>query len=124
MPAYLVSYDLKSGNPSPHATFLASAEPEGWLYICKSATKIFRLPNTTLWGVFEDVAAANAAFDRALAAAEAQLGRRIILEKRIVTRLGDWSARSDLMKAPEPRYAGRTDLETCRLHQLGDPFFT
>lgn len=47
MPAYLVSYDLKSGDPSPHSAFLTCAEPEGWLYVFKGK-RVFRLPNTTL----------------------------------------------------------------------------
>lgn len=122
MPAFLVSYDLKGGDPSPHSAFLTCAEPEGWLYVYKGK-RVFRLPNTTLWGEFADAAAAVAAFDRALAAAERHLGRKVVLEKRIVTRFDPKAAKSDRIKDPDPALTGATDFETCRLHQLHDPFF-
>lgn len=123
MPQYLISYDLKSSDPSPHKPFLDAAEKEDLLYVYKAST-LNRLPNTTVWGIFADKDAARAAFDRALSAAGRKLGRAIVLEKRIITRLSDLYVRSDVSKAPVRQWLGTSDLETCRKHQLNDPDFS
>jgi len=46
-----------------------------------------------------------------------------VLEKRILTRFDAKSARSDQIKDSNPALTGATDFDTCRLHQLHDPFF-
>ena len=122
MPRYLISYDLKSSDPSPYKPVLDAAEKQGLLYVIKG-TDLHRLPNTTLWGAFATRDAANGAFDRALAAAAKAISRRIVVEKRIVAEMDDFGVRSDKRKPPETRWTGRTGFETCRLHQLNDPFF-
>lgn len=124
MKRYLTTYDLKETKPSPHKAFLDAAVAEGLLYVLKLRDGVLaRLPNTTLWGEFPNRADAIAAFNRAKAAAETVIGRSIKLEKRIFTRLVDASVTSDEGKDSEPDLVGATDLETCRLHQLHDPFF-
>jgi hypothetical protein len=123
MPEFVISYDLKKDADGVHAAFLKAAEKSGLLYIFMSTDKIFRLPNTTVWGTFRDRDAAEAAFDAALAAAGKVINRTITLEKRFVTSIGSWSAKSDLIKKPQQPWIGKTKSETCRLHQLNDPYF-
>jgi hypothetical protein len=123
MPEYLVSYDLKATTPDPHKPFLDAAEPEGLLYVFQGTTDVFRLPNTTLWGVFGTIDAAKSAFDRAKATAEKKIGKSVTVEKRIITRLEDWSIKSDKRKAADPKLTASTKLERCRKHQLQDPYF-
>lgn len=123
MPDYLISYDLKSGNPSPYRPFLDAAEKQGLLYVWEGKQYVSRLPNTTLWGIFSTTAAANAAFDAALAAASRDVGYSIKLEKRATTAMSASSILSDVRKEPDPRWTGRTSFETSRRHQLNDPLF-
>jgi hypothetical protein len=125
MAQILVTYDLKKKDPPPHKVFLEEAEKQNLLYIYEGASgNLLRLPNTTLWGMFDDAAAARDAFDRARAAAEERLGKKIKVEKRVVAELGGGSLFvSDKKKAPEEKWKKRTALETCRAHQLNDGFF-
>lgn len=122
MPRYLISYDLKSSEPSPHRPLLDAAEGQDLLYVLH-ATELYRLPNTTLWGIFADKKAARDAFERAIADAERVIGRKITLEKRVITGFRDFFVRSDKRKKPDSRWLGTSDFETCREHQLNDPFF-
>lgn len=123
MPRYLISYDLKDSTPSPYRPILDAFEKEGLLYVVKG-TYLHRLPNTTIWGIFPNAKAAGKAFDRAKAAAAKSIGRAIVVEKRFVAHLGGGTVLSDRRKAPEPQWTGKTDFETCRLHQVNDPFFS
>jgi hypothetical protein len=122
MAEYLVTYDFKVGATSQYRTFVLCAEPQGLLYVYRS-DDLFRLTNTTLWGEFATKENAKTAFDNAQAAAENKLGSKIILEKRMITRISDYFVRSDKRKAPEKQWMKASDLETCRAHQLNDPFF-
>jgi len=119
---YLVSYDLKETNPKPHKEFVLAAEKQGFLYVYK-ADDLFRLPNTTIWGNFTDKDAARDAFEHAKTAAEKKLGITIVLEKRTISKFSDFYIRSDRRKAAEAKWTGTTDFETCRKHQLNDPYF-
>lgn len=123
MPQYLVTYDLEDDSPSPYGEFLVAAKAEGLLYVYKAGAELNRLPNTTLWGNFADKDAVRAAFERALLAAKRKLGYEIVLQKRVITAIRDAYFRSDVRKAPERRWTGSSDFETCRLHQENDPFF-
>lgn len=123
MADYLITYDLKSGSPDAHKPFLTAAEKEGLLYVWKGADYVNRLPNTTLWGLFDSREAANKAFDRALAAAGKVVGYAVKLEKRITTKMTDTLVTSDKRKEPDPRWTGRSSFETSRRHQVNDPFF-
>jgi hypothetical protein len=123
MSDYLVTYDLKEGVPDPHKPFLTAAEPRGWLYVLEAGTDMFRLPNTTLWGVFKNRDAARAAFDAALADAEKAIGKSIALEKRLISKLDDFFVRSDKRKPADPKLTASTTLGRCRNHQLRDKFF-
>jgi len=123
MAEYLITYDFKVTVTSQYRTFSLCAEPQGLLYVYK-ADDLFRLPNTTIWGEFVSKEAARTAFDNAQAAAEKKLGVKMTLEKRVVTRMSDFFVRSDKRKAPERQWTKASDLETCRAHQLNDPFFT
>lgn len=123
MADYLVTYDFKVGASSQYKEFVECAEVEGLLYVFHGTSKLFRLTNTTLWGVFSTTDAAKAAFDRALAAADKKVGRKIALEKRFITPVSGWSITSDKNKAPESKWTKSTEFETCRAHQKNDPFF-
>lgn len=123
MDDYLITYDLKSGSPSPYKPFLTAAEVEGLLYVWEGATYVNRLTNTTVWGKFASADAANEAFKKALAAASKKVGYDIVLEKRVTTVMGSSSVISDKRKKPEAKWTGKTTLETSRLHQMNDPFF-
>ncbi|ATC30990.1 hypothetical protein CA606_00745 [Caulobacter vibrioides] len=123
MTSYLVTYDLKETTPKPHRAFIQAAEKEGFLYVFQGTRDLFRLPNTTLWGEFASCDLATKAFDRAKAAAARSLGVTVYVEKNFFTSLDDWSVTSDRSKAPEARWTGYSKLETCRQHQLNDPYF-
>lgn len=119
----LITYDIENGRPDPHKPFLTAAEKEGLLFVWKGATHVNRLPNTTLWGVFDTTEAANEAFDRALKKTSQSVGYALKLEKRITTAMRSTFVNSDVRKKPEPRWTGSTSFETSRLHQVNDPFF-
>lgn len=123
MAKYLITYDLKNTNPSPYTTFLEECEKEDLLYIYEVSGELIRLPNSTIWGIFSNRKAARTAFDQALAAAEKRLGRKITLEKRAIVGIAGASFLSDKQKSPEPKWTKSTSFETCRAHQLSDPFF-
>lgn len=124
MPNYLITYDLPSAHEDAHKPFLDHAEKHDLLYIQSANTKmLYRLPNTTLWGKFDDRAAAIAAFDAALNDTVKQVGHPVPLEKRMVTRQVDAEVKSDQRKTPDPKWKGATSFETCRQHQLNDPYF-
>lgn len=123
MADHLVSYDFKVGASSQYKDFVECAEIEGLLYVFHGSSKLFRLTNTTLWGVFSSADAAKTAFDRALAGAEKRVGRKIVLEKRFITLVSGWSIKSDKNKTPESQWTKSTEFETCRAHQKNDPFF-
>ena len=123
MPDIVITYDLERGTPSPYGAFITAAAREGLLYVWKGATYVNRLPNTTVWGVFSDRDAANAAFDRALASASKTVGYTIKLEKRMTVEEKNTLVSSDKRKKPESKWTGTTSFETSRLHQVNDPFF-
>ncbi|WP_283178150.1 hypothetical protein [Gemmobacter sp. 24YEA27] len=123
MTDYLVTYDFKDGASNQWAEFIKQAELAGLVYVFQGTSKLFRLTNTTVWGVFADTDAVKTAFDTALAAAEKAIGKKITLEKRFITAISSWSVRSDKEKAPDSRWTKSTKFETCRAHQKNDPFF-
>ncbi|MGY3585730.1 hypothetical protein ACVIGB_005213 [Bradyrhizobium sp. USDA 4341] len=123
MADFLLTYDFDVGATDQWREFVESAEAEGLLYVFHGTSKLFRLTNTTLWGVFADSDAAVAAFDRALSAAERAVNRKIVLEKRFVCKIAIWAIRSNENKLPEPQWTRSTKFETCKAHQKNDPFF-
>jgi hypothetical protein len=120
---YLVTYDFKVGAPSQYKEFVECAEIEGLVYVYDLGDELARLSNTTIWGVFPDKKAAKAAFERAQTSAEKNLGRKIVLEKRVITQMADVFVRSDIKKPRDARWTKSTKFETCRAHQKNDPFF-
>ena len=122
MPSYLITYDLAERR-SPHQTFIEEAEQADLLYVWKGSTDLWRLPNTTIWGIFPTVDKAKAAFDQALAATEKRLGGKVTVEKRVITGFRDYSVKSDRHKQPAAKWTETSDFETSRLHQLNDPYF-
>lgn len=119
----LMSYDLKKTDPAPHKVFLKEAEKQNLLYIYQAGSgKLLRLPNATLWGVFRDEASARDAFEKAHQAAEARLGKKITVEKRVVPALGDGSLFVSAKEDLEGKWKKTMPL-TCRPHQLNDRFF-
>lgn len=120
---FLITYDLKAGNPSPYKAFLIAAEREGLLYVWRGASFVNRLPNTTIWGVFESKDSANEAFDRALATASATIGYKVQMTRRATTKFVDAYVNTDIRREPNPELEGASVFETSRLHQLKDPLF-
>ena len=123
MNSYVITYDLEAGEPSPYRRFIEEAEKQGLLYVWKGRNKVHRLPNTTLWGRFEDVDAARSAFDKAARAASRRVGYTIDIEKRMIILSADAWVRSDVAKVPVSKWTGKSAFQTARLHQLHDPFF-
>lgn len=120
----LVTYDLKKTDPGPHRVFMEEAEKQDLLYVYRGRSgKLVRLPNTALWGVFDDAEGARDAFDKALKVAAKRLGKKITLEKRVITLFEDGFVISDKKRSPEEEWKKATAFETCRAHQLHDPFF-
>jgi hypothetical protein len=126
MPDFLITYDLQdapSGKSDPHKPFLTAAQKEGLLYVWKGKNYVSRLPNTTVWGTFANIEAADAAFQRALTAASKQVGYGIVREKKATASMERANVMSDVRKVPEAKWTGKTWFETSRLHQLNDPLF-
>jgi hypothetical protein len=85
MPTYLASYDLNETNPDPHSTFLKQAVAHNWkLWILGGNNVWYRLPNTTLVGTFESLAAAETALEATRAATQNEMGRTVTMSKWIV----------------------------------------
>jgi hypothetical protein len=86
MPTFNATYDLKETNPDPHAKFLEQARKHGWNYwILSSGNVWYRLPNTTLDGTFDTIAAAEQALHATRAATEAEMGRVVTMEKWVIS---------------------------------------
>lgn len=64
MPRFLVSYDLATDEADPHSAMIEAAEQVGWsTNILDDASQLLvNLPNTTLYGEFTGMAAAQSAF--------------------------------------------------------------
>lgn len=93
MADYIAVYDLEEMNPSPYGEFIDQASMKGWtpwIWGPKNG-KFLRLPNTTLIGEFSNSAAAKNAFDEAVSATTAELGRKVVVEKFV---LGSFTATS------------------------------
>ncbi|GJE36321.1 hypothetical protein [Methylobacterium persicinum] len=123
MDSYVITYDLKEGDPSPYRPFIEEAEKQGLLYVWTGKSKVVRLPNTTLWGRFEDVDAVRSAFDNAAREASRRVGFTIDVEKRMIILEADAWVKSNVAKPPVARWTGKTGFQTARLHQINDPFF-
>jgi hypothetical protein len=96
MPRFLATYDLKETKPDPHETFLEAAKPYGWEPWIKGSDKWYRLPNTTLWGTFDDKEKAIAALKATRADTEKEIGIKVTMEKWIVVQYSDSSFVSDV----------------------------
>lgn len=97
MPRFIASYDLKSSNPSPYSAFLDEVKKLGWqCWILSSADVWYRLPNTTLVGMFNDMNAAKVAFNAIKPAAESVLGVTIVVEKQIIAQYSTANFSSDV----------------------------
>jgi hypothetical protein len=120
---FVISYDLEETDPDPHKPFLTAAANHGLLYVFRSKNYVNRLPNTTVWGEFNDINAAKMAFKAAIAEAAKVIGRAINVEKVFVAWFEECYIDSDVYRTPDPKWTGKTAFETSRLHQLNDPIF-
>lgn len=85
MPKFIATYDLTNTSPSPYTAYRDAAIELGWaVWILGSNDVWYRLPNTTLVGTFDNMDAADKAFDAIKPAAEKKLGRSITVEKHIL----------------------------------------
>jgi hypothetical protein len=74
MPSFAATYDLTNTTPSPYTTYRDAAIKLGWkVWILSNTSVWYRLPNTTLEGIFPDMDAAVKAFGAIKPAAEAVL---------------------------------------------------
>jgi hypothetical protein len=100
MPTFIATYDLKETNPDPHSTFLAQSRKHGWNYwILSSANTWYRLPNTTLQGIFDNQDAAVAALKATRAATEKEMNKVVTMEKWIVAAYSTSNFGSDVTQA-------------------------
>ncbi|MGV7217539.1 hypothetical protein [Bradyrhizobium sp. UFLA05-112] len=89
MPVYLASYDLKGSSPDPHPIFLKQAAAQGWkLWILGLNNVRYRLPNTTLVGMFDSLAVAEARLEAPRLATENEMGGTVTTSKWIVAEYG------------------------------------
>lgn len=97
MSDFLVTYDLQATRPDPHSEFLAQAEAQGWAVYMWGPTskKWLRLPNTTLFGSFNNKDAAKKAFDAAATNTRSK-NFKVVVEKYILVEVSDWMASSDV----------------------------
>ncbi len=123
MAEFLITYDVEDSDPDPHKPLLVAAEKEGLLYVWKGENYVSRLPNTTLWGIFENIDGANEAFENAVKRAEKVIGIKIVVEKRATVEMATANVLSNVRKKPDPKWTRKTPFETSRLHQINDPLF-
>lgn len=84
MPQFLATYDLKETATKPHAAVRDAAVQSGWfLWVLASNGLKYKLPNTTLDGIFDNYASAQQAFDLAIRRAAAKVGP-IDVEKWVI----------------------------------------
>jgi hypothetical protein len=85
MATFIATYDLRQTNPDPHSKFLEKSRVFGWNYWILSDNSIwYRLPNTTLVGTFETMAAAEQALQATRTATQTDLGVAVTMEKWII----------------------------------------
>jgi hypothetical protein len=96
MPRYIATYDLKRTNPDPHPVFLRKARLRGWNFWLLGTDNVWRrLPNTTLQGVFANLAAARESLDEAKTATEQEVGLPVVVEKLFVANFAAYYLTSD-----------------------------
>ena len=84
MASFIACYDLNDKN-NPHQEFMEAAKKNGWEpWIKSTEKKWYRLPNTTIVGVFDNQAAAVASFNKIKVDAEVTLKHPITVEKWFV----------------------------------------
>jgi hypothetical protein len=99
MATFLVSYDLQSTTPDPHTTMLSLASAYGWSFEMPCTDGVTRrLPNTTLWGIFADMAAAERAFLNLVQGTGAAIGRSVNAEKWIIVNYTESLVLSDVSR--------------------------
>jgi hypothetical protein len=99
MATFLVSYDLQSTTPDPHTTMLSLASVYGWAFEMPCTDGITRrLPNTTLWGTFADMAAAERGFQSLVQGTAVALGRTVNAEKWVIVSYTDSRVLSDVRR--------------------------
>lgn len=73
MPKFMATYDISSTKPDAHDTFREKAKDNGWsLCIKDSENKWWKLPNTTLIGIFSDSESAVASIKKAFSQTKAK----------------------------------------------------
>jgi len=96
MPTYIACYDLKETNPDPYPTFMTQAIAHDWEYwIEGSRNASYRLLNTTLRGVFADMAAAVAALENVRSWTEFDMKCTVTMSKWIIVEYSDARFASD-----------------------------
>lgn len=100
MATFNASYDLKWAQDTPYAEFKNQADKLGWKsWVLGSNGFWYKLPNTTLVGSFNDMAAAEKAFLAIAAATSAATGKVVIVDKWFIGACATWRANSDDRRA-------------------------
>lgn len=123
MKAFLVSYDLHSSNDAANSAFLDAAANHSLSYLFIENGIVQRLPETTIWGVFDSAAYCNASILDAVVDAELDIGDTITVTRIAITIFEDAFVDSDKVTVYIPALRGSNLLETCLNHQLNDPEF-
>lgn len=113
MNPFLLTYDLKSSYPDPHSWFLRHAQMQGLSSWIEADGEMCQLPNTTLMGTFPSRTAAVAAFDRALANTEREIGVKVTMSARYVVQQGGQGLIDPKAKRP------KVDLATLFARSFG-----
>lgn len=89
MPAYLLTYDLKSTDPDPHSLVRTELGKAGWYARIKKDSLSWAYPDTTRSGTFVTDAAAIAAYRSAIQNAKTEAVRKgkgtVEIEKVYIT---------------------------------------
>lgn len=118
MPAYAISYMLKETDPDLHSKFKYEAMNKGFSDRTLSATSenkwtFFILPHTTIWGEFEGIREAKAAFLNIKSAIHG-----VTIERYIICPRNEYHA------STEKHYPGTQrvyEIQQCIAHQRNHP---
>lgn len=104
MPNFVATYDLRTTPVDPHSEFLRQAPIHGWsLWVFGTRRRLwYRLPNTTIVGEFDDIAAAKRAFRATVGSTRAALRSPVVVEKHFLAEYVASSFTSDVTRTRRP----------------------
>ncbi|MFG1188716.1 hypothetical protein [Xanthobacter flavus] len=89
MGEFLLTYDIRSTHPDAHSIFIEMAGKCGWSkWILTVDDLESELPNTTLYGIFNDLADADSALEKALSLTAKKIRQPVKIEKWVICPIG------------------------------------